>query len=47
MEEETKAISEVSVTKIVDEADHKDDNIKVSLCLHSLIKKLLTYKVVK
>jgi hypothetical protein len=42
MEEDTKAISEVSVTKVVEEADHKDVNIKVSFSLHSLFMYLLT-----
>jgi len=47
MQEETKAISEVSVTKIIEEAisevtkiieevDQKDVNIKVSFSVHSL-----------
>lgn len=35
MEEETQVASEVSVTKVVEEKDHKDGNIKVSLSCSS------------
>jgi len=45
MEEETKAISEVSVTKVIEEVDQKDVNIKVSFSLHSLFNKLLSVKI--
>lgn len=34
MEEETKVISEVPVTKVVEEVDHKGVDIKVLFSLH-------------
>lgn len=40
--EETAAISEVTVTKVVEEVDHKVDNIKVWFSFHSLFERLLT-----
>jgi len=42
MEEETKAISEVPVTKVVEEVVQKDESIKVSFSLHTLFKRFLT-----
>jgi len=37
MEEEKKVISEVSVTKVVEEADHKNESIKVLLSYCTVI----------
>lgn len=44
MEEETKVISEVSVTKVAEEADHKNDSIKVSLSSSLVILQVLSHK---